>query len=398
MLNQIVNRLRGQVHVRVEAAFPERVLNLCGARNLSFWDLEWEGETAFTCRLSRRDWHILRRAARQMDCVLTPVRQEGVPYFVGRFRRRHALLAGMALSAAALFFGSFFIWDFSVEGNETVAEEVILRALQKNGVGMGTFGFSLDAEDIRNHVLLEVPELSWITVNVSGCRAYVQVRERKPAPRLVSKRAPSNVVARRDGLVLEVQALDGVKCVLPGTAVERGQLLISGVEDLETAGTRMLAGMGTVQARTWHTYTTVMPLKAQVKRYTGEERVRRGLVIGTRRVNFFPNSSIEGRNYDKIATRRPWSLLGLPLPVTSVKEVYRFYETEERELDPIRMEEAGERLLTAYLHTRVDPYGSVRSALCAARRRGEGLEVTVQAECREEIGESVPIFTEESGG
>ena len=31
MLNQIVNRLRGQVRVRVEAAFPERVLNLCGA-------------------------------------------------------------------------------------------------------------------------------------------------------------------------------------------------------------------------------------------------------------------------------------------------------------------------------------------------------------------------------
>ena len=31
MLNQIVNRLRGQVCVRVEAAFPERVLNLCGA-------------------------------------------------------------------------------------------------------------------------------------------------------------------------------------------------------------------------------------------------------------------------------------------------------------------------------------------------------------------------------
>ena len=48
MLNQIVNRLQGQVRIRVETTFPERVLNLCGARNLAFWDMEWESDTAFT--------------------------------------------------------------------------------------------------------------------------------------------------------------------------------------------------------------------------------------------------------------------------------------------------------------------------------------------------------------
>ena len=83
MLNQIVNRLRGQVCVRVEAAFPERVLNLCGARDLAFWDLTWESETAFTCRLSRRDFAALRRAAKKLDCTLTAVRREGAPFFWG---------------------------------------------------------------------------------------------------------------------------------------------------------------------------------------------------------------------------------------------------------------------------------------------------------------------------
>lgn len=36
MLNELVNRLRGQVWIRAESAFPERVLNLCGARDLAF--------------------------------------------------------------------------------------------------------------------------------------------------------------------------------------------------------------------------------------------------------------------------------------------------------------------------------------------------------------------------
>ena len=392
MLSEIVNRLRGQVRIRVEAPFPERILNLCGERNLAFWDLDWESETAFTCRLSRRDFAALRRAAKRLACTITVVRREGVPYFVGRFRKRYALLAGLALCAAGMSVGSFFIWDFTVEGNETVTEEEILRALEKNGVGIGTFGFSLDAEDIRNHVLLEIPELSWMTVNVSGCRAYVQVRERVMAPEMVDERQPTNVVARRAGLVQQVQALDGVKCVLPGTSVERGQLLISGVEDTETVGARLLAGMGTVQARTWYTLSTRMPLTGQVKRYTGEEKLGLTLVLGTHRVKFFSNSSIEGRKYDKITTRHPLSLFGLPLPVTVVTERYRFYDTETAAVDPQAAEDAGGALLEAYLHTLVDPYGQVCSVLCSSQIRDGSLAVTLRAECEEQIGETVPIY------
>ncbi len=398
MLNEIVNRLRGQLRVRAESAFPERVLNLCGARDLSFWDLEWESPTAFTCRLSRKDWHTLRRAAKNLDCTLTVVRREGAPYFLGRFRHRTALMTGLVACGLGLFLGSFFIWDFAVEGNETVPTEQILRALEKNGVGLGSFGLGLDGEDIRNHVLLDIPELSWIAVNVSGCRANVQVRERRPVPELVSKREPANVVARRAGLVLKVRALDGVACVLPGTSVAEGQLLISGVEDTETVGARVLTGMGTVTARTWYSLDTAVPLQAEEKQYTGEEKLGVSLIFGTHRVKFFRNSSIEGAEYDKITNRRPWSLLGVPLPVTLVTEQYRFYETVSVEQSPAQAEKAAEAVLTEYLHSLVEPYGTVKSTLCSARQKGDTLLVTLKAECEEQIGESVPIYTQASAG
>lgn len=43
MLKELINRVRGQVWLRVTCPYPERVLNLCSARKLVFWDLEWEG-------------------------------------------------------------------------------------------------------------------------------------------------------------------------------------------------------------------------------------------------------------------------------------------------------------------------------------------------------------------
>ena len=396
MLNRIVNRLQGQVWVRVESPFPERVLNLCGARNLAFWDMRWESESAFTCRLTRRDYYALRRAVKKLDCALTIVRKEGVPFFLGRFRRRHALLAGLALGGVLLFLGSFFIWDFTVEGNERVTDEEILRALERQGVGIGTFGISLDTENIRNHVLLDVPELVWITVNVSGCRATVEVREREEIPAPVNEEEPANVVARRDGLILEIRALDGVKCVLPGTSVEAGELLISGVEDTETVGARVVAGLGDAEARTWYALSARMPLSVQEKRYTGEEERACSLIFGTRRVKIFGNSSIQPGNYDKITERTRWSLLGVPLPVTSVTETYRFYETVPAEIPAARAEAQGEAILTDYLHTLVDPYGTVSSTLCTSRREGDSLLVTLTAECVERIGERVPIYTEQT--
>ena len=398
MLTGLVNRLRGQVRVRAECAFPERVLNLCGAQDLAFWDLEWESPTAFTCRLSRRDWKRLREAGKNLDCTFDLVGLEGAPYFLLRFRHRQALLMGLVGCALGLFLGSFFIWEFQVEGNETVPTERILRALEKNGVRLGTFGLSLDGEDIRNHVLLDVPELSWIAVNVSGCRAEVQVRERTVPPAMVDRREPCNLVARRAGLVKKVQTIGGVACVVPGSAVTEGQILISGVEDTDTVGARVLAGLGKVEARTWYGLTASMPLMALEKQYTGKEKTGVSLIFGSRRIKFFSNSSIDGAEYDKINSRYPLNLLGVPLPVTVVVEKWRFYEAVPTARTAAEAEKAAEAILTAQLQEMVEPYGEVKSTLCSTRQKEDALIVTLSAECLEEIGETAPIYTEEETG
>ena len=240
MLQRAVNYWKGQVTLRVESGFPERVLNVCAARQIAFWDLRWETPLSFTFTVTRRDFRRLKKAAERLSCEIAVVEREGMPYLLRRFRRRYALTAGLALCALALLAGSFFIWDFEIEGNETLREEEILRALEKYGVGLGTFGFSIESEQLRNDILLELPKLSYIAVNVRGCRAQVQVRERVEAPEIVDKRRTGNTVAKKDGFITEIRPLDGQKLVLAGTTVQKGQLLISGVTDDEQAGTRFL--------------------------------------------------------------------------------------------------------------------------------------------------------------
>ena len=391
-----------EVLVRAEGRFPERVLNLCGGLGIPLRDPRQDTPDTLTFWVSARDWRRLRPYEPETGCVFRVLERRGA--LLRRLRRRPVLAVSAVVIGAALFLGSFFVWDFQVTGNETVPTERILRALERQGVGLGSFGLSLDGESLRNHVLEEIPELAWISVNVSGCLAKVDVRERVPAPALLDEAAPTNVTARRDGLILEVRALDGMAAVGPGAAVRAGELLISGVEDLSetVGGSRVMAGHGSVLARTWRTLTTSVPLSGLAKRYTGQERTGLSLVLGQRRIKFFSNRGISdleaGTNYDKITERTPWTLLGVPLPVTTTRETYRFYELVPAAWTVAQVRDRAEAALRFQLQTEVEPYGEIRSALCSFRQRGDTLDVTLSAECVEEIGVLTPVYTAENSG
>ena len=138
MLQRMVNLLKGEVTGRVESGFPERVLNLCAEYGVAFWNLNWESPVAFTFTMTRRDWKRLRRLSKNIDCEMAAVSWRGTPFFLGRMRYRVGLWATLLTCTIGLFFGSFFIWDFEIEGNVNVSQQEILRALEKHGVGFGT--------------------------------------------------------------------------------------------------------------------------------------------------------------------------------------------------------------------------------------------------------------------
>ena len=390
-LGHIVNLLKGQVTGRVESGFPERVLNICAEYGVAFWDLTWESPVSFTFSLARRDWKRLRRLTRNLDCELTALGWKGAPFWLGRIRRRYALWMGLAVCLALLLYGSFFIWDFQVEGNETVPEQEILRALEKNGVGFGTFGFAVDSFELRNYILLEIPELSYIAVNVRGCRAYVQVREAVPAPELVDKRKPGNTVASKDALVTAIQPWDGEKQVLPGTMVKKGQLLIAGVVQNDFGGVRYLRGMGKVYGRTWYDLQCRVPLTVQKKTYTGDTVARRAALIGKNRINLHFNSSIPGDTYDKITS---WEKLhlpgGIPLPVTVVTEELRGFILTEQERTEDEALRLADTALTARLESCMEE-GTVLSRSLTSETADGMLVVTLSAECEEQIGKLVEM-------
>ena len=402
MLKKAVKLLRGSVCVRAKSAYPERMLNLCSARGIEFWDVRWIDDTALSFCVARGDLRALRRAAEGCGAEVSIERTAGTPFFFARLRRRHALFAGGILCAALLLVNSLFIWDFEVTGNETVPTETILHALREHGVHRGTFIYSFRSQDICNRVLPELKDLCWVAVNVRGCKAYVQVRERVRAPERVNESEPTNVIAAKPGLITKVRALDGEKRVLPGTSVQQGQLLIAGVVDTggtekPSVTTRFLAGKGEVWARTWYDLTVRVPLTYEKKVYTGKEKRSHTLIWGENRLKIgAKGSSICNADCDKIKNQTQWTLFGLfALPVTWETETLLPYELEVTPRSRADAEAQGKGVLETYLAALLGETGSVTQRRFSTAVEGDTLVVTLSTECEEQIGKEVPIAVSE---
>lgn len=392
MYRKVVNYLRGSVAAQVESAYPERVLNLWGERNIPFWDLRWSDETTFTVKTSVHALPELRQAAEGIGGRVRVVGERGVPLLLRHVRKRYALLAGLAIFLVMLLAGNVFICEFRVTGNETVPTEAILRSLEEYGIRVGTVGLRLDQKAMRNHVLLELPDLSWLAVNVKGCVAHVQVVERRRPPQTVQEDQVTNMVALRSGLVTRVEPLDGKAQVAAGSTVTEGQLLISGVVDSSRTGVRFLHGAGSVWARTWYDLSVLVPLREVQQTAQTEKATRLWLNIGKRQIKLWAKGSILQENCGKILHYGAVCLPGgFRLPVTVVKEETVSYDTavRQRTVDEARAE--GEAELLALLQAQMTPEGTITSTRFSCAEKGKYLLVNLQAECHEQIAGQVVL-------
>lgn len=396
-MQTIINWLRGSQRLEVSGPFPERFLNICAANGVGFWGVEWVDGHTLRLWMTRRDARRARELAERSFCALEPVERSGVPFFLARFRRRYALLAGLACSLLAVCVLSQFVLVIEVSGNETISEQVILEELKELGLGVGTYGPAVNSRQLSQELLLRLDGLSFFSVNLHGVRAEVIVREERPAPEVVDTSVPADVVAGVDGLLTHVWPENGAALAAAGDTVAAGDVLISGTvthtragEPEEIVSSRETRAMGQVWARTWRTLSASAPLTAEGKSYTGRTAARFSLRLGTLRWNFYRNAGISYEEYDKITTSSPLVLPGgLELPAALVREEYAEYEPVMLELDGEAEQARLKEALTAELEELIGPGGEVLSASFSSELTDGVLTVTLRAECEEQIGRTV---------
>ena len=369
-------------------------INLCAQRGVVFWAVEWLGEQELRLKVVRRHLSRLQELAPRAGCETRVERWVGIPDFLSRFRRRYAFLLGLGMAVLWVSVVSSFVLNVDIQGNQNVPDAVILAQLRRQGLRPGVFGPALDSRAIARETLWALDELEWVTINIYGTRAQVQVAEKVPTPQRLEQEGVSDICAAADGLILSIDTVAGQGKVVPGDMVTRGQVLISGtvtMEGPEYSGLPphylYVRADGQVWARTWRTLSATIPLQATGKAYTGRENSRWSLTVFERRINFYGKGSISWDSYDKIKETYPLTLpSGQILPIRLEREHLFQWEPETVTVDATAAQQLLEQQLYQRLNGLVGEEGEVVCVTWSARIADGQLTVAGTAECREQIG------------
>ncbi len=342
----IFGLLFGEVSLRGAREDAASLLNLSMELSLPYRAARQE-EDGFRLRFSPRDAKVFLGEAGARGLAVEVVGRHGLPYLFYRYRRRVGLYVGCLAVAALLFCARGVVWSVRITGNEQMNQAALQEILAGYGIAPGRTFSSIDADVLETKILLENPDIAWISIHFSGTTVNVELREtRRGSP--VSG-AVGNLVASADGLIERVEIYDGQSMVKVGDVVRRGDILAGGVYDSGRGGLRMTRASGEVFARTVRDIEICVPFVYEKKEYTGRTRQEKFVKFFGNEIKVFTNTGNEGGTCDIIYYEKMLSLAGgreIPVGVRTVKYL-EYTAVEARYTEEEAMNEAFRRLADA---------------------------------------------------
>ena len=248
----IINFLRlifGFVEFEAKGGFPERFLNLCTVNGITLWQVQNDGVKVKACTPIKA-YKNIKKSARNSGMKIKIIRKRGLPFFIKNNRARVGVLVGLLFVICSLALSTCMLWNIEVTGNTKIKSEVLMESLNNNGVRIGVFKSKLDTIAIENKLLDEYKDLSWVSINIFGTKAVLEVKENSEKPEMADDITPMNIVAKKDGQIVLVEGHKGANAVKEGDVVLKGDLLISGVTINADGSEKTIHATGKVFAKT----------------------------------------------------------------------------------------------------------------------------------------------------
>lgn len=228
MLVQLIRFFRGYVDFTANGKFPERFLNITSRYGINLWNAK-PSKHSINASMYISDYRKIRLAAKKSGVKTRINSKHGLPFFINKYKPRIGIPIGAAAGVILIIVLSNFIWSVSITGAQTVSETKIKQVLSENGVKTGGYKNNLDVQKIERDTMLEIDEIGWMSVNITGNIASIEIKEKAQKPKIDLSTTPCNIKAKCDGVITDIKSKKGNVQVKKGSGVAKGDLLVSGI-------------------------------------------------------------------------------------------------------------------------------------------------------------------------
>ncbi len=228
MLLKLIRFLRGYVDFEARGKFPERFLNITTRYGINLWNAR-PIPSGIEGSMYISDYRKIRFIARKSKVVSKVTKKHGMPFITSKYKVRVGLPIGALAGILLVALLSNFVWSVKITGAKTISETMLNEILEENGVITGGYKNNLDVEKIERDIMLKIEQISWMSINLTGNIASVEIKEKAMKPQLNTNTTPCNIKAKSDGVITKIKAASGSTKVLKGSGVAKGDLLVSGI-------------------------------------------------------------------------------------------------------------------------------------------------------------------------
>lgn len=385
-----IDDLFGYVRFELWGNNPEDFINLAISEGIELWDLKREKDTLYA---SARIWQIkdVKCLAEKCRLVYTEKSGKGLTRTVKRYRFRYGILTGILILCTFIFIMSRFLWKIEIVGCNLIDQTKLEEKLAEYDVKIGGKADRKDLDDLQLKLLRDFSELAFISINIKGSYAKIEVTEREMPPEVIDQYDPCNIVASGSGQIISVKTYSGVTLCKKDDIVTKGQLLVSGIFDSKYVGFRMVHAKAEITARTEKTISVEKYYNYEGYERTGEEK--NYYTVNLIGLSFtFPFGECDYENFEEIndsSTLKikddfylPMSLEKTTFYKTELVSMTRTPETAEK----AAMEEAEEKFRILQTECEIEDYN------ISVLRDGEKVTVKYYCTVIQDIAAEKEIF------
>lgn len=349
LIKKIWHFLLGYIVIKVEGLSLEKYMNLVALNNIKMWNVKRTSHKTLIASMGIKDFKNLRKIQKKVRCNIKIIDKRGLPFIIHRYKRRKALTLGMFAFLISIYAISAFIWIVEVEDLDNVDADIVKERIAEFGIAPGQFKGNIDISNVENKMMIEFPEISWISVELKGTRAIVRIVEAVSPPEGIDVEGACNIVASKAGIIHKMIVLEGIPTVEENDMVEPGQLLVSGIIDhSDTTGIRYVHARGEILARTWYEVVDEVKIEDFSYRPTGNVVECKYIGLGQYIMDFIVQP-ITFERYEVVERKELFFGEGKFIPLEFIVREYHELEAIPKNLVLERAKEAARELASAQI-------------------------------------------------
>lgn len=268
-MNEWLNKFKTTINLKVKGKNIERFIKRINSFNIELLEIKYLKYNEVVIKILKKDLNKINEIKTIYDIDI--ISSNGLDKYKIILKKNKLLLITIIISLLFIIYLSNTIFYIDIIHSNKDIRDMIKEELSNNDIRVYSLKKDYNyIEKVKKKIMEKYKDkIEWLEIETSGTRYIVKVEERKIND-TKNIESPRNLVARKDAIIINVEASKGVILKNKNDYVKKGDTIVSGSIDLNGEIKNNISATGKVYGEVWYKVDVEYPLNYIEEQITGD--------------------------------------------------------------------------------------------------------------------------------